>query len=123
MTLLYGHPSSPKLSPVQEIELPTMLPDDDTDAGVPLIQNNHGAHENEDIDDDTLDQESSSGNLFVYALTFSAGISGLLFGYEYVPPLSTYTFLLMKALEQHRSHILHPRLHRHRSLPEGAHHP
>ena len=86
MTLPYGHNSSPKLSPIQETELSTMSQDDDTGAGAPLLQNNNRAHENEDNDDDTLDLESSSGNLFIYALTLSAGISGLLFGYEYVPP-------------------------------------
>ena len=34
-------------------------------------------------DDGNVNTEQTSG-WFIYALTFSAGISGLLFGYEYV---------------------------------------
>ena len=55
-------------------------------AGVPLLQTH-----NDDIPDDDLGDEigadvtldlSNTDGWFIWGLTFSAGISGLLFGYE-----------------------------------------
>lgn len=64
----------------------------------PLIDDRRLAHDddgddnNEDEDDDGGDNgvshhenRTSSLNAFVWTLTFTAGISGLLFGYECVP--------------------------------------
>jgi hypothetical protein len=52
-------------------------------AAAPLLAANNS---DESQDDSTLQGDrigSSSGSKFIWSLTFSAGISGLLFGYEY----------------------------------------
>ena len=68
------------------------MADEDEDANAPLITgddrptitNNNGS---------ILLQESNntSPSAFIWALTFAAGISGLLFGYEYA-----YTLLILR---------------------------
>jgi SP family myo-inositol transporter-like MFS transporter 13 len=62
-------------------------------AAEPLISNERGSsEEHEDNDEELQVQESAlvSPGLFIWTLTFCAGVSGLLFGYEYVliSPLS-----------------------------------
>ncbi|KAK3986229.1 general substrate transporter [Cladorrhinum sp. PSN332] len=52
-------------------------------AAEPLIpQAESGSHPSQDPEDDIPNPPSSSPTLFIYLLTFSAGISGLLFGYD-----------------------------------------
>lgn len=62
-----------------------------------LIDDRHPAHdENEEDDNDDggengvshHENRTSSLNAFIWTLTFTAGISGLLFGYECVRPFS-----------------------------------
>lgn len=50
-----------------------------------LVANNADVHDRRGDHDEPLQNLKSkgSGDRFVWALTFSAGISGLLFGYEY----------------------------------------
>ena len=59
--------------------------DDQLAPDAPLLQSDHSAivetHNDTDNRQSDLDRERS-GSLFIWALTFSAGISGLLFGYE-----------------------------------------
>jgi hypothetical protein len=73
-------------------------------------------HDHEDHGNEGLASELEySGGWFIWALTFSAGISGLLFGYEYAPysgrrlvaaPLF-YRIAANSCLNfQHRSHFL-----------------
>lgn len=68
-----------------------MNPRDDNDhseSSAPLLSSNHTVHRNShdlNITDASVDLEQGySGSWFVWVLTFSAAISGLLFGYEYV---------------------------------------
>jgi MFS transporter, SP family, solute carrier family 2 (myo-inositol transporter), member 13 len=62
----------------EEVELTTMtLPEDETSAEAPLIAGER-APDSEHDDDVSL----STGNIFVWALTISACVSGLLFGYD-----------------------------------------
>lgn len=74
------------LNPVAErsVELQDMAinhPDDRTAVEAPLLEE---SNINDDSDRLLPSLEStSSGGAFIWALTFSAGISGLLFGYEY----------------------------------------
>lgn len=63
---------------------------DQTGSSAPLLASDSagGLHYEEDHDDHYGPEIvepglSSSGGWFIWALTFSAGISGLLFGYEY----------------------------------------
>jgi hypothetical protein len=111
-----GIPNSPKISPAQEVELQTMAHEDDSAADAPLIQNTQESDERQPIE--ASDEDSSTGNLFVYALTFSAGISGLLFGYEFVFFSSCVAKLLTPC--KHWSYILNPRLHRVRLITSRA---
>lgn len=62
-------------------------------ANAPLIgsnisndQSDSWEHEAHDERESTLSQEQAltSPSAFIWALTFAAGISGLLFGYEYI---------------------------------------
>jgi hypothetical protein len=76
------------LSLREDLELRNMA---DT-AAEPLIRDTHdyeqhsedGADVEEDIE--TLESALVSPGLFIWTLTLCAGISGLLFGYEYVSP-------------------------------------
>lgn len=66
----------------------------------PLIDDRRLAHDDDDGDDNNEDEDDDGGdngvshhenrtsslNAFVWTLTFTAGISGLLFGYECVRP-------------------------------------
>lgn len=72
-------------------------------AAEPLITNDRNAAERseEDIEDEIEVDESELGSpgAFVWLLTICAGISGLLFGYEYVDmPVSSRTHFLLNAL-------------------------
>lgn len=65
-------------------ELQTMSGDDDDTAdhhgtSAPLLSRS------ESPTVDTVREDGYTGGRFIWALTFSAGVSGLLFGYEYVP--------------------------------------
>lgn len=62
-----------------------MTENDPSDANAPLLSNEaitNYPHEN--VDDTPIEDLESgySGGWFIWTLTFSAGISGLLFGYE-----------------------------------------
>lgn len=78
------------VSPVaeQSVELEDMAATDTdyrTAVDAPLLEQNVRRGINDDSDRLLLSSESRSyGGVFIWALTFSAGISGLLFGYEYV---------------------------------------
>ena len=59
-----------------------------------------------------------SGGSFIWILTVSAGISGLLFGYEYASLFCRETVMTKTPVKsQHRRYFLHPRDHWFRSLP------
>lgn len=52
------------------------------DADQPLLANDR--NNREDVPYESSDESANGlGGLFIWALTFAAGISGLLFGYEY----------------------------------------
>lgn len=74
----------------EEEQLRTMNPGDEngqSSSSAPLLYADHVVHcsSHEHSSDRSLDVErESSGGWFVWVLTLSAGISGLLFGYEYV---------------------------------------
>ncbi|PLB54330.1 general substrate transporter [Aspergillus steynii IBT 23096] len=71
--------------PIQEEELQAMTENDPSDANAPLLSNDAVANHPHENDDDIpiQDLESGySGGWFIWILTFSAGISGLLFGYD-----------------------------------------
>lgn len=65
----------------------------------PLIEDRTVSHDDDDDDDNDSNNNqeygASSLNLFIWTLTFTAGISGLLFGYEFVR-LSLSVLLLKK---------------------------
>lgn len=77
-----------------DLELDTMTPDDDVrgSAGAPLLagSRNYGSGPESPADGGGGEavagwpRSRDLGTWFMWALTFSAGISGLLFGYEYV---------------------------------------
>lgn len=64
------------------------MDEDVSSAEVPLIRpeslDAHDRPENSEL----REQDLTSPSWFIWALTFSAGISGLLFGYEYSTPPS-----------------------------------
>lgn len=73
----------------------------------PLIDDRPVSHNDDDDDDDGDDNNNSvsrhengasSLNAFIWALTFTAGISGLLFGYECVAPSLSVLSCLEKKL-------------------------
>jgi SP family myo-inositol transporter-like MFS transporter 13 len=63
-----------------------MVPEESEDriaANAPLLAEDNVQDNHSDVDVQYLNVESSgSGSYFIWALTFTAGISGLLFGYE-----------------------------------------
>lgn len=64
-----------------------MMQRDETDH-VPLLAAADASPDYHEADDDVSASELKySGGWFIWSLTFSAGISGLLFGYEYVLPI------------------------------------
>ena len=64
-------------------ELSTMA-DEDEDANAPLITGDDRPTINNDNGSIPLQEsKNTSPTAFIWALTFAAGISGLLFGYEY----------------------------------------
>lgn len=70
------------------IELDNMAEDEEEEGlNVPLIDDRHLAHDDgRDNGVSHHENGTSSLNAFIWALTFTAGISGLLFGYECVAP-------------------------------------
>ena len=62
---------------MQVIEMDEIVqdPGDDIEPSAPLIQDEHLA---------PSEPVGTSNKLFIWSLTLSAGVSGLLFGYEYV---------------------------------------
>lgn len=61
----------------------------------PLIDDRPVSHDDDDDDgDNNQEYGASSLNLFISTLTLTAGISGLLFGYEFVRP--SLSVLLLK---------------------------
>lgn len=79
------------------IELGKMAEDGEGEGlNAPLIKDRPVSHDDDDDDDSDNNQEygASSLNLFIWTLTFTAGISGLLFGYEFVRP--SLSVLLLK---------------------------
>jgi SP family myo-inositol transporter-like MFS transporter 13 len=69
----------------QSIQLEGMAvqePDDRIAAAAPLLTRHSIEDIHTDLDRQQLGEFRGSGSFFVWALTFSAGISGLLFGYE-----------------------------------------
>ena len=65
----------------------------DNAANAPLIQEDasDGGSQYEDDSIKLHESEVISPSLFIWALTFTAGISGILFGYEYVLFMSSST--------------------------------
>lgn len=65
----------------------------------------------DEVDEDIshlLEKNLRKPGLFVWLLTFSAGISGLLFGCRNIPTFYTYSHLILTHLNRrHRCHILH----------------
>lgn len=65
---------------------------DQSGSNAPLLARDQAVSQRERNEHDQGDYEiidpelEYSGGWFIWALTFSAGISGLLFGYEYVRP-------------------------------------
>lgn len=59
---------------------------------IPLIDDRPVSHH--DDGDNNHEYGASSLNLFIWTLTFTAGISGLLFGYEFVRPSLSVLLLL-----------------------------
>lgn len=60
----------------EEVELSTMtIPEDETSAEAPLIHSDREVEQGNDV-------SQSAGNIFVWTLTISACVSGLLFGYD-----------------------------------------
>src|SRR5436305_14216237 len=75
-----------KTSEPEELEMQP-LPTGDSDASAPdepLISHARRSREDGDVIRDTFEQNApeSYSNVFVYGLTASAGVSGLLFGYD-----------------------------------------
>jgi SP family myo-inositol transporter-like MFS transporter 13 len=57
--------------------------------GVPDDARDHYNHEEEEVDEYEVDESKLvSPGLFIWALTICAGVSGLLFGFEYISHLS-----------------------------------
>lgn len=98
-------------------------------AAEPLIPN-HG-----DLSDDAREQHEDavveeidesalvSPGLFIWGLTICAGVSGLLFGYEYV--LKQHAAAVPYATNstyQHRRNIFNAYIHRFRSIVPASHH-
>lgn len=57
---------------------------DQAGPNAPLLASSHTDLDTNDHDESLASELEYSGGWFIWALTFSAGISGLLFGYEYV---------------------------------------
>lgn len=64
---------------------------------IPLIDDRLVSHDDDD-GDNNHEYSASSLNLFIWKLTFTAGISGLLFGYEFVRPSLSVLLLLEKKI-------------------------
>lgn len=71
---------------------------------------------------DVLEASIEKPGLFVWALTIAAGVSGLLFGYEYVPPAASSNLFILTA-QQHRGYILYTRLYWVLAIAPLSHHP
>lgn len=91
------------------IELDNMTEDEEEEGlNAPLIDDRHLAHDDgRDNGVSHRENGTSSLNAFIWALTFTAGISGLLFGYECVgaPPFSSPLFAQHKAQQVLRNHF------------------
>lgn len=84
------------------IELLGMATDDEEEAvNAPLMRTSL---------DGSQESKVTSSNAFIWALTFAAAISGLLFGYEYVEGRRRYQ--LNADLFKYRRHFLDSRFHR-----------
>ena len=68
----------------------------------PLIDDRPVSHDDDDDDDGDNNHEygASSLNAFIWTLTFTAGISGLLFGYEFERPPFESSLLKKKKKKQ-----------------------
>lgn len=110
-------------------ELQDMVPTaghDLSDPNAPLLvpadaSSDHGANGNI-----VTSELSYAGGWFIWILTFSAGISGLLFGYEYASILSP-VYVSREANEpdnsQHRRDIIHSRNRRLRPVQSAVDNP
>jgi len=58
------------------------MKEEDTTAGEPLMQDNSHPEEEPPVRSRGSKDVEIGAGAFVYALTFAAGVSGLLFGYE-----------------------------------------
>ena len=65
-------------------------------------------------------EQHGTPTAFIWALTVAAGISGLLFGYEFVPASVSSCKIAVLTLEQYRSHILYSRLNWLRSFSKAT---
>lgn len=64
-----------------------MAEDEDGEGlNIPLIDDRLVSLDDDDDGDNNHEYDASSLNLFIWKLTFTAGISGLLFGYEFARP-------------------------------------
>lgn len=69
---------------------------DNSGPNAPLLAPTDASPDFRDADDETLDPDLSySEGWFIWILTFSAGISGLLFGYEYVETIHCYATMIV----------------------------
>lgn len=65
------------------------MADEDEDANAPLItRHDRPTITNQNGSIPSQESRNTSPSAFIWALTFAAGISGLLFGYEYAYTLS-----------------------------------
>lgn len=90
-----------------EVELEPMarVEEDTLDAAAPLLESprhdNTSSPNTRDEDDTSVIDVLSltgTGTWFIWALTFSAGISGFLFGYEYVQACIKILFIIPQGL-------------------------
>ena len=95
----------------------------------PLMSLSHDADDEYENADNQLEEGrpgSEHGDpgvaptLFVWLLTFSAGISGLLFGCKYSDAFNCLSRVNLCRHSRHRRHLRYPRLYRHLPLLERA---
>ena len=74
------------------------MSEEDEAADAPLITDNEDDIVQQSVRSDVQENDLTSPSAFIWALTFAAGISGVLFGYEcvhsFLPPSSNVDHLL-----------------------------
>lgn len=95
---IYYAPNAPRIreaaatAPLSDYELRSMTRNSGDTAAQPLIYNGRedAAYDEHDDDVEVDESELVSPGLFIWTLTVCAGVSGLLFGYEYVATSSIF---------------------------------